>query len=182
MPRYRELSENQMDDAQRRVFNDCKAGPRGAVPPPVHVWLRSPSLADNAHKLGAHVRFGTQFTPRQTEIAILMTARYWTAQFEWAAHVRLALQAGLPQEVIDAIAERRTPSFSDPDEQLVYDFCRDYYDDHRVDDATYQRVVARFGDRGIVDLAGLIGYYSFVSVTLNVFEVPTPPGAKLLEK
>ena len=175
MPRYQELAENQMDDAQRRVFNDCKAGPRGAVPPPVHVWLRSPGLADNAHKLGAHVRFSTQFAPRQTEIAILMTARYWTAQFEWAAHVRLAREAGLPQEVIDAIAERRTPSFSDPDDQLVYDFCRDYYDDHRVDDATYERVVARFGDRGIVDLAGLIGYYSFVSVTLNVFEVPTRP-------
>jgi 4-carboxymuconolactone decarboxylase len=181
MPRYRELAETEMDDAQRRIFNDCKAGPRGAVPPPVHVWLKSPGLADNAHKLGAHVRFGTQFTPRQTEIAILMTARYWTAQFEWAAHVRLAREAGLPQEVIDAIAERRAPSFSDPDEQLVYDFCRDYYDDHRVDNATYERVVARFGDKGIVDLAGLIGYYSFVSVTLNVFEVPTPPGAKLLE-
>jgi 4-carboxymuconolactone decarboxylase len=101
MPRYRELAETEMDDAQRRIFNDCKAGPRGAVPPPVHVWLRSPGLADNAHKLGAHVRFGTQFTPRQTEIAILMTARYWTAQFEWAAHVRLAREAGLPQEVID---------------------------------------------------------------------------------
>ena len=94
----------------------------------------------------------------------------------------LAREAGLSQDVIDAIAERRTPSFSDPDEQLVYDFCRDYYDDHRVNDATYDRVVARFGDTGIVDLAGLIGYYSFVSVTLNVFEVPTPPGAKLLEK
>jgi 4-carboxymuconolactone decarboxylase len=181
MPRYQELAETQMDDAQRRVYNECKAGPRGAVPPPVHVWLKSPGLADNAHKLGAHVRFGTQFTPRQTEIAILMTARYWTAQFEWAAHVRLAREAGLPQEAIDAIAERRAPAFSDPDEQLVYDFCRDYYDDHRVDDATYQRVVARFGDKGIVDLAGLIGYYSFVSVTLNVFEVPTPPGAKLLQ-
>jgi 4-carboxymuconolactone decarboxylase len=182
MPRYQELSESQLDAEQRRVYNDCKAGPRAAVPPPVHVWLKSPGLADNAHKLGAHVRFGTQFTPKQTEIAILLTARYWTAQFEWAAHVRLGLQAGLTQGQIDAIAERRTPDFADADDRLVYDFCRDYYDDHRVDDATYQRVVARFGDKGIVDLAGLIGYYSFVSVTLNTFEVPIPPGAKLLEK
>ena len=80
--------------------------------------------------------------------------------------------------------DRRAPHpvFSDPDDQLVYDFCRDYYDDHRVDDATYERVVKRFGDKGIVDLAGLIGYYSFVSVTLNTFEVPIPPGAKLLAK
>src|SRR3954447_15512034 len=120
MPRYQEMQESQLDDAQRRVFNDCKAGPRGSGPPPGHVRLRSRSLADNAHKLGAHVRFGTQFTPKQTEIAILMPARYWTAQFEWAAHVRLALQAGLSQEQIDAIGTRHTPQFSDPDDQLVY--------------------------------------------------------------
>jgi alkylhydroperoxidase family enzyme len=105
-----QLEETQLDDAQRRVFNDCKAGPRGSVPPPVHVWLKSPNLADNAHKLGAHVRFGTDFSQKLTEIAILMTARYWTAQFEWAAHVRLAQQAGVSQDVIDAIAERRTRS------------------------------------------------------------------------
>jgi alkylhydroperoxidase family enzyme len=109
MPRYQLQDETKLDDAQRRIFNECKAGPRGSVPPPVHVWLRSPGLADHAHKLGAHVRFGTDFTPKQTEIAILMTARYWTAQFEWAAHVRLALQAGLTQDAIDAIAARRTP-------------------------------------------------------------------------
>ncbi|MFI4948877.1 MAG: carboxymuconolactone decarboxylase family protein [Alphaproteobacteria bacterium] len=182
MPRYQEQDETKFDAAQRRVWNECKAGPRGSVPPPVHVWLKSPGLADHAHKLGAHVRFATGFTPKQTEIAILMTARYWTAQFEWAAHVRLGLQAGLTQAQIDAIAERRTPAFSDPGDQIVYDFCRDYYDDHRVDDATLARVEKRFGEKGAVDLAGLIGYYSFVSVTLNVFEVPTPPGAKLLGK
>jgi 4-carboxymuconolactone decarboxylase len=182
MPRYEQLDEAKLDDAQRRIWDECKAGPRGSVPPPVHVWLKSPGLAEYAHKLGAHVRFGTGFTQKQTEIAILMTGRYWTAQFEWAAHVRLALNAGIPQDVIDAIGERRTPHFTDPDDQIVYDFCRDYYDDHRVDQATYDRVVSRFGEKGIVDLAGLIGYYSFVSVTLNTFEVPTPPGAKLLEK
>jgi 4-carboxymuconolactone decarboxylase len=182
MPRYEQLDESRLDGAQRRIWDSCKAGPRGSVPPPVHVWLKSPGLADHAHQLGAHVRFGTDFSQKLTEIAILMTARYWTAQFEWAAHVRLAQNAGISQDVIDAIGERKTPRFDDPDEQLVYDFCRDYYEDHRVDDATYDRVVKRWGEKGIVDLAGLIGYYSFVSVTLNVFEVPTPPGAKLLGK
>ena len=181
MPRYQQLDESTLDTAQRRIWDACKAGPRGSVPPPVHVWLKSPGLADHAHQLGAHVRFGTEFSQKLTEIAILMTARYWMAQFEWAAHVRLALQAGLSQDVVDAIGARKTPHFADPDDQIVYDFCRDYYDDHRVDDATYERVVKRFGETGIVDLAGLIGYYSFVSVTLNTFEVPTPPGAKLLE-
>src|SRR5713101_4083302 len=140
MPRYQQVDETKLDDAQRRVWNECKSGPRGSVPPPVHVWLKSPGLADHAHKLGAHVRFGTAFSPRLTEIAILVTARYWTAQFEWAAHARLARQAGVAQEVIDAIAERRPPVFSDPDEQLVYDFCSTFYRDHAVDQAVFERV------------------------------------------
>jgi 4-carboxymuconolactone decarboxylase len=91
-------------------------------------------------------------------------------------------QAGITQEVIDAIAERRPPVLSDPDEQLVYDFCSTFYRDHAVDEAVFERVKQRFGERGLVDLTGLIGYYSFVSVTLNVFEVPVPPGAALLPK
>src|SRR5258708_40140733 len=82
MPRYEQLDESRLDEAQRRIWDSCKAGPRGSVPPPMHVWLKSPGLADHAHQLGAHVRFGTPYTPKQTEIAILVTARYWTAQFE----------------------------------------------------------------------------------------------------
>jgi 4-carboxymuconolactone decarboxylase len=182
MTRYRELERGELDEAQRRVWDDVVAGPRHAVPPPAHVWLNSPGLADHAHKLGAHVRFGTDFSPRLTEIAILVTARYWTAQFEWQAHARLARQAGLAEEVIAAIAERRTPVFTDPDEQLVYDFCSTFYRNHGVDAGLFEKVKQRFGERGLVDLTGLIGYYSFVSVTLNVFEVPVPPGAQLLPR
>jgi 4-carboxymuconolactone decarboxylase len=182
MPRYEQQDAAKLNAEQKRIWDACTAGPRAAVPPPVHVWLKSPGLADHAHQLGAHVRFGTPYTPKQTEIAILVTARYWTAQFEWVAHVRLGLQAGLSQAQIDAIAERRTPEFADVDDRLVYEFAHSYYQNHRVADDVYERVRARWGDKGVVDLAGLIGYYSFVSVTLNVFEVPTPPGAKLLEK
>jgi 4-carboxymuconolactone decarboxylase len=182
MTRYRELKHEELNEAQRRVWDDVVAGPRHAVPPPAHVWLNSPGLADHAHKLGAHVRFGTDFSPRLTEIAILVTARYWTAQFEWQAHARLARQAGLAEEVIAAIAERRTPVFTDPDEQLVYDFCSTFYQNHAVGDGLFEKVKQRFGERGLVDLTGLIGYYPFVSVTLNVFEVPVPPGAQLLPK
>ena len=175
MPRYQELAESQNGRRAARIFNDCKAGPRAAVPPPVHVWLKSPGLADNAHKLGGAcpLRHAVHAAPDRNrdpdDRALLDRA----VRMGGACPARA--RSRLPQEVIDAIAERRTPSFSDPDEQLVHDFCRDYYDDHRVDDATYERVVARFGDKGIVDLAGLIGYYSFVSVTLNVFEVRPHP-------
>jgi len=182
MPRYRELQKSELDAEQQRVWNDCTAGPRGSVPPPVHMWLRSPGLADHAHRLGAHVRFGTGYSQRLTEIAILVTARYWTAQFEWSAHVRLAERAGVPSEIIDAISERRRPHFTDKDDELVYDFCDTFYRNHAVDDATYARLRERFGEKGVVDLAGLIGYYSFVSITLNTFEVPVPAGGRTLPK
>jgi 4-carboxymuconolactone decarboxylase len=88
----------------------------------------------------------------------------------------------LSQEQIDAIAERRIPEFDDPDDRLIYEFAHGYYQNHRLGDDIYERMRARWGDKGVVDLAGLIGYYSFVSVTLNIFEVPTPPGAKLLSE
>jgi len=88
----------------------------------------------------------------------------------------------LRPEQIDAIAERRTPEFDDADDLLVYELSHGYYQNHHVSDDIYDRVRARWGDQGVVDLAGLIGYYSFVSVTLNVFEVPTPPGVKLLSE
>jgi 4-carboxymuconolactone decarboxylase len=147
MPRYEQQDSTKLDVDQKRIWDACTAGPRGAVPPPVHVWLKSPGLADHAHQLGAHVRFGTPFTPKQTEIAILVTARYWTAQFEWAAHVRLGLQAGLSQAQIDAIAERRTPEFADADDRLVYEFAHSYYQNHRVSDEVYERVRVRWATR-----------------------------------
>src|SRR5437868_9065195 len=151
MPRYEQLEESRLDAAQRRIWDSCKAGPRGSVPPPVNVWLKSPGLADHAHQLGAHVRFGTGFSQKLTEIAILVTARYWTAQFEWAAHVRLALNAGVTQDVIDAIGERKTPKFTDPDEKLVYDFCHDFYQDHGSTRRPTSASSKRFGERGAVD-------------------------------
>ena len=147
MPRYEQQDAAKLDADQKRIWDACTAGPRAAVPPPVHVWLKSPGLADHAHQLGAHVRFGTPYTPKQTEIAILVTARYWTAQFEWVAHVRLGLQAGLSQAQIDAIAERRTPEFADADDRLVYEFAHSYYQNHRVADDVYERVRARWATR-----------------------------------
>jgi alkylhydroperoxidase family enzyme len=93
-------------------------------------------------------------TPKQTEIAILVTARYWTAQFEWAAHVRLGLQAGLSQEQINAIAEHRTPEFDDPDDRLIYEFAHGYYQNHRLSDDIYERIRARWATRASLILPG----------------------------
>ena len=143
----RNSDESQLDAEQRRIWNDCKAGPRGSVPPPVHVWLKSPGLADNAHKLGAHVRFGTPVHPeadrdRDPDDGALLDG---AVRMGGACPPRAAGRADAGRDRRD----RRAPhaAFTDPDDQLVYDFCRDYYDDHRVDDATYERVVERLATR-----------------------------------
>jgi 4-carboxymuconolactone decarboxylase len=179
MARYKALDPDRLDPDQRRIWQEIASGPRGSVPAPLQIWLRSPVLAENAQRLGAFCRYGTTLEPRLSELAILLTARHWTAHYEWYAHEKIARKAGIGDAVIAAIAARRAPVFGRDDEQAIYDFCQAYYRDHRVDDATFALATAQFGERGIVELVGIIGYYALISATLNVFEVPVPPGSPL---
>src|SRR5437764_693343 len=179
MTRYKALDPAALDADQQRIWQEIASGPRGTVPAPLQIWLRSPVLAENAQRLGAFCRYGTSLEPRLSELAILLTARHWTAHYEWYAHEKFARKAGIDDAVIVAIASRRTPEFARADEQIVHDFCQEYYRDHRVGDATFARAKAQFGERGIVDLVGIMGYYALISATLNVFEVPVPVGEKM---
>jgi 4-carboxymuconolactone decarboxylase len=179
LTRYNERDPDRLDADQKRIWQEIASGPRGSVPPPLQVWLHSPALAEHAQRLGAFLRFGTSLSPRLSELAILITARHWTAQYEWHHHEIFARKAGLEPAVIAAIAERRAPEFSQADERAVYEFCTAYYRNHRVDGTTYATAVGQFGERGIVELVGIMGYYGLISATLNVFEVPVPAGTPL---
>lgn len=176
MARLTPLTPETMDGEQRRVHDDIVGGPRGGVRGPFQAWLRSPTLADRAQKLGEYCRYNSALEPRLSELAILYTARQWAAQFEWYAHEPMARKAGLGQEVIDAIRARRRPDFANADEAAVYDVCSELYATKRVSPATYERAVAALGERGVVDLIGVSGYYALVSMTLNTFEVDLPEG------
>ena len=179
MPRLPELELDALDDEQRRIADEITGGPRGGLSGPFRPWLNSPVLADRAQKLGAYVRYDTSLPPRLSELAILFTARHWTAQFEWYAHAPMARTGGLPDDVIDAIQRGDRPDFAADDEAAVYDFCVELYETSRVSDPTYARVVKHLGTRGAVDLVGILGYYALVSMTLNVFEVTVPDGESL---
>src|SRR5476649_1679360 len=124
MPRIAMPDIAAMSDEQRAVHDEAVAGPRGRVPAPMRAWLQSPQLASRAQHLGAFVRYGTSRPPRLSELAILVTARYWTSQFEWYAHKTEALKAGLDPAIIDAIAQRDVPYFVHDDERLVYEFSK----------------------------------------------------------
>jgi 4-carboxymuconolactone decarboxylase len=181
MTRYSTIDPEKMSPEQRRVRDEVIAGPRGRMVPPVEIWLRSPELAAALHKVGEHCRFRSALPPRLAEVAILATARRWTAQFEWWAHAQLAREAGIEEPVIEAIRTGVEPPLADDDQRLVYRFARAMLEHGRVDDALFAQAKERLGERGLVDLVGILGYYALVSFTLNAFEVPVPDGTLPLD-
>lgn len=176
MRRFKELDPAAMSDDQRKAYDEIVAGPRGGARGPFNALLRSPTLAAHAQKLGAYIRFESSLPARLNELAILVTARYWSAQYEWFAHHKLALQAGLDAQIAADIAEGRRPAGMQDDEKAVYDFCTELHRDKQVSDASFAAASALFGEHGVVDLIGASGYYTLVSMVLNVERHPLPAG------
>jgi 4-carboxymuconolactone decarboxylase len=129
---------------------------------------------DRLQKVGEYLRFHSALEARLSELVMLVVSRRWTQQFEWATHVPLALKAGVAPEVVDALAEGRRPGAMAPDEALAYDFCDELWRSRGVCDATYRAAVERFGERGVIDLLGLVGYFTTVSMVMNVACTPAP--------
>ena len=189
MSRLSYLTAEEMSGAQRELFESIRGGKRsqgpkggnltgaeGGLVGPFNAWLYSPEVGSAIHRLGEAVRFGTSLKPNLLELAVLVVGREWSAQFEWWAHARYALRDGVAESVVEAIKAREEPEFDDPEEATVHAFCRELMDTRRVSDATYRRAIDLLGESGVVELIGLLGYYGLVSMTLNVFRVPVPPG------
>lgn len=177
MSRVDDLDLETLTPEQRRVHDAIVSGPRGAVQGPLRVWLQSATLADRAQALGAFCRFGTSLPPRLSELAILVTGAYWRARFEWYAHAPLALKAGLDADAIEAIRTGRTPHWTREDEAAVYAFAHELTSTRQVSDPIYARARQILGLTALVELVGILGYYTLISMTINAFEVPLPAGA-----
>ncbi len=174
MPRLEMLPETAMTPEQLAVCTEAVAGIRGKVPAPMIAWLRNPELARRGQKLGELLRFETTLEPQLSELAILVCGRHWTSHHEWTAHKAIGLKAGLDPEAIAAIAARRIPTLSDERQQVVYDIASTLLASSRVPDALYARGIALLGERGMVELVGVLGYYCFVALTLNTFQLGLP--------
>jgi 4-carboxymuconolactone decarboxylase len=177
MSRLPALRYEQMSPEQQRIHDEIAAGPRGQVVGPLEVWLHAPGLADPAQKLGTYLRFHSALPPALTELAILVTARHWRAECEWLAHARLARATGIPEAVIEALRTDAEPALADARSRAVYALARELHATRTVSEATYAAAEAALGQRALVDLVGLLGYYALVSMTLNAFAVPTPDGS-----
>ncbi|MDR5816319.1 carboxymuconolactone decarboxylase family protein [Caballeronia sp. LZ033] len=155
---------------QRAVLDEIENGPRGNLDGPFLSWIHSPALASHAQRLGAFCRYETGLPLRLSELAILAVAAHWRSQAEWHIHHPIALKAGLPAHVAEALRQGTAPAFDDDDDRLIHTFARELNETRRVSDETYERTVARFGHVTVVNLTGLLGYYTLVAMTLNVFE------------
>ena len=185
--RFKLIPVENLTPEQRKFYDAVRSGPRaklanssaskpGPLGGPFNVWLRSPGIGDWVQKLGEEIRFRSSLPPKLNEMAIMITARFWTSQYEWHAHCKLALDAGLDPAIAQDIAENRRPAKMDADEAIVYDFSRELHEKQGASDANYKRVLDRFGERGVFDLIAANGFYSLVAMCLNVDRTPLPDG------
>jgi 4-carboxymuconolactone decarboxylase len=176
--RFKPLVYAEMTPPQKTMIDHLLAGPRISLDGPFNVLLRSPEMGDLAQEFGAAMRFHSSLPSKLNEFAILLTARAWTAQFEWVAHHQTALKAGLEPAIIASVAEGRRPASMQPDEEAIYNFATELLGTKQVSDSTFAAVREKFGERGVVDLVGVIGYYQLVSALLNVDRYPVGPDAR----
>jgi 4-carboxymuconolactone decarboxylase len=170
------IPAEKMSEAQKKAAAEFMAA-RGQLTGPWNVLLRSPEMINRARALSDYVRFNGALPPRLSEFVILITAREWAQPYEWNAHHALALKGGLNPEIAKAVADGRRPPQMADDEEAAYDFCIELHQNHSVSDATYARALSTFGERGIVDIIGLSGWYTLVSMVLNTARTPLPAGA-----
>lgn len=187
--RFKRLHVNDMTADQKKYFDGLMSGrvsgtgSKGVVQgatslgAPFNVLLRSPILAERLRNVGEYLRFDSCIPKRLNEFAILITARTWTAQYEWYAHLRLALKEGLNPDLATDLAQGKRPSNMQADEEAIYNFCHELHATHQVSDAHYKAVVDLFGEQGAVDLMVVSGYYVMVSMVLNVNRTPIPEDA-----
>ncbi len=169
--RYREFAREELTAEQQHVF-DAIAAPRGGqVPTPFHVLLESPQLASLTQALGAFCRYRTGFAPRLSELTVLIVAAHFGADYEFSVHAPIARDAGVSDAAIEAIRARAKPEFDDADAKLIYDFTTTFFAKNDIPDPLFEEAIARFGRRRVVELTGILGYYSGLAMLLRIFRV-----------
>lgn len=174
--RYAPPLAGELTQEQQRVADAITGGLRGEIPGPLAMWLLRPELADRAQRLGEYARYRTCLPPALSEIVILAVARYWGSEFEWHAHKQIAIDAGVPPTMIESIRTHQVPDWETPEQATVHEFSKSLLESQRVSDDLFERAIAALGQDGVVDLVGILGYYSLISMTINVFDVPLPAG------
>ena len=172
MTRIKDWKLEDLSNEQKEIHDVIVNGPRGHVVGPLRIWLNNPGLAKSAQTVGAYARYGTSLPQALSELAILTTGRVWSSEFEWEHHAPLAIEGGIDPKHVDTISVGKRPLFEKPEEQAVFDFAAEANILKNVSDTTYKELVDILGESAAIDIVGICGYYSLISMTLNVFKVP----------
>lgn len=178
MPRITLPSPEDMTPEQRTVYDKVVSGPRGKIEGPLRAALHNAELADRWQGLGALLRYGTSLTPQQSELAILITGRHCRSPFEWFAHRREASKIGFTDDIFEALLARQKPAALDAVQSTIYDYATELCQAYSVRSTTHAAAVDALGEKGVVELTALIGYYTMVAMTLNAHEIPLPSGVE----
>lgn len=172
----------QYTEEQKQAAAEFEAARKVPVFGPFEPLMHSPKLMSQARAMGDYLRFQSAIGNTLSELAILITAREWTQDYEWTVHYPIALKAGIRQELADAVAVGRRPTSMNADEETVFDFAHELLKNKQVSDATFERAKSRFGTKGVVDMTGIVGYYTFLAMQLNAAEYPIPADGRKLPR
>ena len=172
------IPADRLTDAQKRAIEEFKAARAVDISGPFVPLLRSPEVMSRARAMGDYLRFKSSLPPRLSEFVILLTARRWTQQYEWHAHMPLALQGGLKGEIVAAIAAGRRPAAMAADEEAIYQLWDEVQRNQGASDATYANARDRIGEQGIIDVLGITGYYTTLAMVMNTTRTPLPAGVE----
>ena len=173
MTRIKDWSVESLTEEQKEIHDTIVSGPRGHVVGPLRIWLNNPGLARSAQTVGEYARYGTSLSKGLSELAIITTGRVWSSAFEWEHHAPLAIEGGIDPQHVKIISVGQRPDFKKTEEEAVFDFAAEANILKNVSDNTYNKLVNILDETAAIDIVGICGYYSLISMTLNVFKVPS---------
>ena len=173
MTRIKDWTVENLTEEQKEIHDTIVSGPRGHVVGPLRIWLNNPGLARSAQTVGEYARYGTSLSKGLSELAIITTGRVWSSAFEWEHHAPLAIEGGIDPENVNIISMGQRPNFTKAEEEAVFDFAAEANILKNVSDNTYNNLVNTLDETAAIDIVGICGYYSLISMTLNVFKVPS---------
>ena len=173
MTRIKDWSVESLTEEQKEIHDTIVSGPRGHVVGPLRIWLNNPGLARSAQTVGEYARYGTSLSKGLSELAIITTGRVWSSAFEWEHHAPLAIEGEINPENVNIISMGQRPNFTKAEEEAVFDFAAEANILKNVSDNTYNNLVNILNETAAIDIVGICGYYSLISMTLNVFKVPS---------
>jgi 4-carboxymuconolactone decarboxylase len=172
----------QYNAEQKQAAADFEAARKVAVFGPFEPLMHSPQVMSEARAMGDYLRYKSAIGNTLSELAILVTAREWTQDYEWSVHAPIAVKCGIRPEIVEAIAEGRRPVGMNADEEIVYEYATELIKNKQVSNSTFDKAKARFGAKGVVDMTGIVGYYTFLAMQMNVAQYPVPKDIKKLPR